>query len=173
MKFDEFLSESKAADEAKQKGWVSAGYGLWKDKQGKVVARTVNDKLEPVKGARADVNNYHSNVPSKKTVDYDSIDSVNSAIEKYLTPGSKTDTEVTKYSTYKTSGIHAEKAKHLHDDLVAAGFTYEKDDFDSHVYRKGNTSVTISDKPEVSHKPGAKNDHHSIVVAVDHIKDKK
>lgn len=40
---------SKAAEEAKKKGWVSAGWGRWNDKSGKMVGRTVDGKLVPVK----------------------------------------------------------------------------------------------------------------------------
>lgn len=173
--FEDFLTEeSQAAEEAKRRGLTSAGFGLWRDKQGKVVARTVDGKLEPVKGSRADLSHYHINVPQNKEVDHDSIDSVMDAVQKYATPGTKVDTDVTKYGTHKTSAIHPDKAKHLHDDLIEAGFEYEKDpDWGDHTYRKGNTAITISAKPDTSHKPGAKNDHHSIVVSVDHVRVKK
>jgi hypothetical protein len=38
-----------AADDARKKGLTSSGFGYWKDKSGKVVARTVDGKLVPVK----------------------------------------------------------------------------------------------------------------------------
>lgn len=174
MQFEEFLTEQTAADEAKRQGLTAAGFGLWRDKAGKIVAKTVDGVLKPVKGSRAEPMHYHINVPKNREVDHDTIDSVTEVMEKYLTPGTKTDTDVTKYGTHKTSAIHPDKAKHLHDDLVAAGFEYEKDeDWETHNYRKGRTVISISDKPEVGHKPGSKSDHHSLTFSVDHVKPKK
>lgn len=49
-----FLYEGKAAEEAKKKGYVSAGWGRWKKgKSGPVVAKTVGDKLVPIKAQNA------------------------------------------------------------------------------------------------------------------------
>jgi len=39
------IKESKASDEAHKKGLESAGFGHWKDKSGKIVATTSDDKL--------------------------------------------------------------------------------------------------------------------------------
>lgn len=170
MRFEEFLLESDASEEAKRQGLVSAGWGLWKDKQGKVVARTVDGKLEPVKGSRADITNYHTNVPQNRQVNHDAIDEVNDTMDKHMTPGTKVETEVTKYAANKISAVHPDKAKFMHDDLIKSGFKYEKDeDFGSHVYRKGRVSISISGKPEVSHKPGTKRDHLSVVATFDHV----
>lgn len=172
--FEAYLSESTAADEAKKQGLTAAGYGLWRDKQGKIVAKTVDGVLQPVKGSRANINNYHSDVPKGKEVDHDAIDSVHDVMDKYLTPGTQVDTDITKYGTHKVAAVHPEKAKHLHDDLISAGFKYEKDeDFGSHVYRKGRTTVSVSGKPEIGHKGGAKRDHHSLVISIDHTKPPK
>ena len=41
----EVLQEETAAVQAKRKGLESAGFGRWKNKQGKVVATTVDGKL--------------------------------------------------------------------------------------------------------------------------------
>lgn len=172
--FENYLIESQTADEAKRQGLIAAGYGLWRDKNGNIVAKTEGDKLVPIKGSRADIRNYHINVPKNREVDHDALDSVNSVLDKYVTPGTKVDTDVSKYAIHKTTAVHPEKAKHLHDDLIAAGFKYEKDDdFGSHIYRLGRTQVAISDKPEIGHKPGAKRDHHSIIISIDHTKPAK
>ena len=43
---DEIIAiESSAADKAHKKGLTYAGYGKWKDKSGKIVAKSVNDRL--------------------------------------------------------------------------------------------------------------------------------
>jgi hypothetical protein len=48
MKLRHLLNELSAAEEAKRQGLKSRGYGYW-EKDGKVVAKTVGDKLVPVK----------------------------------------------------------------------------------------------------------------------------
>lgn len=48
MSLKKLLQEISAAEQAKQKGYVSAGYDKWADQSGKIVARTVDDKLVPV-----------------------------------------------------------------------------------------------------------------------------
>lgn len=45
MHLSDFLIESEASDKAHQMGLVYAGYGVWKDKTGRKVAKTVNGKL--------------------------------------------------------------------------------------------------------------------------------
>lgn len=174
MKFTDYLLESEAAEQAKKMGLTAASWGLWKDKDGKVVKKTVDGKLVDVKGSRANLNNYHTNIPQNKETDHDAIDNLESHLDKYITPGTRTTTDITKYGTHKTSAVHPDKAKHLHDDLIADGFQYEKDDiWDTHQYRKGNMTVQISDKPETSHKGGGKNDHLSIAFSVNHTRPPK
>ena len=169
MNFDDYLAESDAADQAKKQGLVAAGFGLWRDKTGKIVAKTVDNTLQPVKGSRADIRHYTDTVPKNREVAHDTIDELTDMLDKHATPGTQTDTDVTKYATHKTTAIHPEKAKHLHDDLMAAGFKYEKDeDFNNHVYRKGKVSLSISSKPEIAHKGGGKRDHHSVVFSAEH-----
>lgn len=168
--FQSYLAESLAADEAKKLGLTSVGYGLWKDKSGKVVKKTVNDQLVDVKGSRANINHYHSNVPKGKSTDHDALDQIEEILGKYETPGTKVDTDVTKYDTHKGSAIHPDKAKHLHDDLIKAGFQYYKDeDFGQHIYSKGKVRIGISGSPEVSHDGSkGKKDHYSVTYSVGH-----
>ena len=40
--------ESETAKQAHAKGWVGGGWGTWKDKSGKVVAKTINGQLVPI-----------------------------------------------------------------------------------------------------------------------------
>lgn len=49
IKLTTILNESNAAEEAKKRGLISKAFGYWANKAGKIIARTVNDKLEPVK----------------------------------------------------------------------------------------------------------------------------
>ena len=40
--------DSDTAKKAHSKGWVSGGWGTWKDDSGKTVARTINGRLVPI-----------------------------------------------------------------------------------------------------------------------------
>lgn len=49
VKLKSLVLELTAAEEAKNRGLIAKSYGKWADKSGKIVARTVDDKLVPVK----------------------------------------------------------------------------------------------------------------------------
>ena len=49
LSLTKILNESEASDEAHKNGWKHSGYGIWKNKQGEVVAKTVNGKLQKTK----------------------------------------------------------------------------------------------------------------------------
>lgn len=73
MKLSQFLSESsKAAEDAKKRGLISAKWGWWKDKTGKLVARTKNGELVflPAKS---------NNVPASSTPSVDKNTSANNS----------------------------------------------------------------------------------------------
>lgn len=44
----DLMSESDTAQEAKRRGWTYHGYGYWEDSSGKVVGRTIDNKLVPI-----------------------------------------------------------------------------------------------------------------------------
>jgi hypothetical protein len=44
----DLISESDTAQEAKRRGWTYHGYGYWEDSSGKVVGRTIDNKLVPI-----------------------------------------------------------------------------------------------------------------------------
>ena len=48
LTLQESMSEGQAADAAHKLGLVAKGWGQWVDKTGKVIAKTVNDKLQKV-----------------------------------------------------------------------------------------------------------------------------
>lgn len=53
---EEIINElSASSDEAHKKGWISGGWGTWKDKTGRTVAKTVNGKLIPTSNSNDQV----------------------------------------------------------------------------------------------------------------------
>lgn len=62
---ENIIDESQAADQAKSMGLAYAGYGRWKDpKTGKIVAKTVQDKLVKVEDDIPDGQSPHGNAPA-------------------------------------------------------------------------------------------------------------
>ena len=173
MSFDQFLLESKAAEEAHKQGLSAAGYGLWRDKSGKVVKKTVDDKLVDVRGSEANLNHYHFDIPSNKVANHAAHDESVDIVNQHATVAAKTDSKANKYNITEHSQVHADKAFGLHEALVGAGYEHQPSAF-GQIYTKGKTSVMISNRPEVAAKPGGKEkDHHTVVIRTDHVAKKK
>lgn len=168
MPFEDFLSESTAAEEAHKNELTAAGWGLWKDKDGKVVKKTDGKKLVDVRGSEANINHYHSNIPLNKKASHAEHDQSSDIVKLAETPGTHRSSDVTKRSINEHSAVHPKHAAKLHDALVSGGYQYDPSPF-GHMYRNGKTAVMISNEPEVSHKRGGKEkDHHSIVIQTEH-----
>lgn len=173
MNFENYLTESKAAEEAHKLGLSAAGYGLWRDKNGKVVKKTVDDKLVDVRGSEANLKHYHTDIPLNKNANHAEHDQSSDIIAAHETEGNYRESEATKYNIIEHSAVHPEKAAALHDALVGAGYQHTPSAF-GQMYRNGKTSVMISNRPEVGHKRGStKKDHHSIVIQTEHVPKKK
>lgn len=172
-RFDNYLLEEVAAEQAHKLGLSAAGYGLWRDAKGKVVKKTVEGKLVDVRGSEANINHYHSNIPTSKVANHAEHDQSSDIIASHETPGTHRESEVSKYHIIEHSSVHPDKAAALHEALVGAGYKHVASPF-GQMYKSGKTAVMISNRPEVSHKRGGKDkDHHSIVIQTDHVGKKK
>lgn len=56
----EVIQESDASEEANKKNLIYVGFGHWKNKAGKIVASTVDGKLEPIKDELWHDDSYHT-----------------------------------------------------------------------------------------------------------------
>lgn len=172
MSFETYLKESAAAEEAHKLGLSAAGYGLWRDKTGKVVKKTVDDKLVDVRGSEANLKHHHINIPQNREGNHAEHDQSSDIVSAHETPGTHRESEVTKYHINEHSAVHPDKAAELHNALVGAGYKHTPSAF-GQMYQKGKTSVMISNRPEISAKRGGKNDHHSVLIRTDHVAKKK
>jgi hypothetical protein len=172
-RFDNYLMESEAADAAHKLGLTAAGYGLWRDKDGKIVKKTVEGKLKDVRGSAANIKHYHSNIPASKQGNHAEHDMSSDIVADHETEGAHRESEVSKYHIIEHSSVHPKNAAKLHDTLVGSGYKHSSSPF-GQMYKHGKTAVMISNRPEVSHKRGGKDkDHHSIVIQTEHAGRKK
>lgn len=173
MKFEDYLVESTAAEEAHKLGLTATGWGLWKNSDGKIVKKSDGKSLVDVRGSEANINHYHSHIPLDKVASHAEHDQSSDIVALAETKGTTRSSDVTKRSINEHSAVHPKQAAKLHDALVSAGYDYDPSPF-GHMYRNGSTAVMISNEPEVSHKRGGKEkDHHSIVIQTEHKKAKR
>lgn len=168
-KFESFLLESDAAEAAHKAGLSAVGYGLWRDKDGKITKKTVDGKLKDVRGSEANLKHYHSSIPSSKTGNHAQHDQSSDIVKAHETPDAHRESETTKHNITEHSSVHPSKAPLLHNALVGAGYKHSSSPF-GQMYKNGKTAVMISNHPEISHKRGGKTkDHHSIVIQTEHV----
>lgn len=173
MKFETYLVESTASDEAHELGLTAAGWGLWRDKTGKVVKKTQDGKLVDVRGSAAKIEHYHINIPSNEEANHAEHDQSSDIVAEFETKGTHRESEISKVAINEHSAVSKENAKKMHDALVGAGYAHRPSPF-GQMYTSGGTSIMISNHPETSHKRGGKEkDHHTVLITTKHKRKKK